>query len=749
MILHRLDGCAPTPLAHYLKALGVLRLVAEQLDADARGWWEGERFYLATCRDQDELLSFFLNDYAPSPLVSPWNKGSGFFYPDDVGLTPIETSAAPRLGLLRDACRAVRVLLDAMTAADRAVRSIKAETKNPALSAAQRRALKQSASYRRRLAEAEHAFKRRKAELIPDLHLTWRGLHRNWLEVAMVIDAQGNPRFPALLGTGGNDGRFEFTNNYYQRLGDLFDLSDPVGKPNPLARAGLREALFAELARTSASGIPAGQFAPGNAGGANAGNGPDAVGSLNPWDFVLLLEGALLFTAASTRRIAVQASARAVAPFAIGAQAAGYASAAGADESARGEQWMPLWSQPTTRAELRRLLAEGRAQLGPRQVREPLELARAVARLGTARGISAFQRYGYMQRNGQSNLAVPLGRFAVRNHTAAGIACIDDLDGWLQRLRRNAREPGAPARLRMAARQLGDALFAVVQHPDVPARWQTVLLRMADIEMLQMLGGGRHAGPLPTLRPEWVNAADDGSAEIRLALALALQVADAHGGADVDGVRRHWITSAKAHDQAARSDRVIHGRSGEDDAIALVARRLIEAAARGERRLPLEPRFGVSASRHDLARLLAGAVDLDRCLALSRALMALDARACARSTPQLRSAPEYGWPDDAWLAIRIALLPGPLLDGRHVACDPAILRYLDSGDVSAAFALANRRLRAAGIGCAVRVAAAAPDVARLYAAALAFPISAPTTARFVQRLAPAPSRPYPVRRTFQ
>ena len=59
MILHRLDGCAPTPLAHYLKALGVLRLVAEQLDPEARGWWEGERFLLASHKDEDELLAFF------------------------------------------------------------------------------------------------------------------------------------------------------------------------------------------------------------------------------------------------------------------------------------------------------------------------------------------------------------------------------------------------------------------------------------------------------------------------------------------------------------------------------------------------------------------------------------------------------------------------------------------------------------------------------------------------------------------
>ena len=58
--VHQLDGCAPTPLAHYLKALGILRLVAEQADLDARGWWDGDRFRLATKlnRKDDRRRSF-------------------------------------------------------------------------------------------------------------------------------------------------------------------------------------------------------------------------------------------------------------------------------------------------------------------------------------------------------------------------------------------------------------------------------------------------------------------------------------------------------------------------------------------------------------------------------------------------------------------------------------------------------------------------------------------------------------------
>ena len=77
--IHRLEGCAPTPLAHYLTAIGILRLVGEQADADARGWWDGESFILATVLDPDELLAFFLDQYEPTPFLAPWNGASGFF----------------------------------------------------------------------------------------------------------------------------------------------------------------------------------------------------------------------------------------------------------------------------------------------------------------------------------------------------------------------------------------------------------------------------------------------------------------------------------------------------------------------------------------------------------------------------------------------------------------------------------------------------------------------------------------------
>ncbi len=752
--VHHLGGCAPTPLAHYLKPIGILRLVAEQADAGARGWWEGKGFALATSLDAEQLEEFFLYRYAPTPMLSPWNRGSGFYTTNDPGLTPIEQSTADRFAALRAGIAASKTLLEEIGSADKSVRAIKNETKIKSLSRTQREALRKDPEYKARLAAAERHFKKLKAELIPNLRLTWRGAHRDWIDAALVLTEEGSATYPALLGTGGADGRLDFTNNFLQRLAEVFDLGSTVGAPCEDARQWLTASLWAQPSMNYRSHAPIGQFLPTGAGGANSQNGPQGESAVNPVDFILMLEGVLAFTAHATRRLGETEAIRAAAPFTLSARGAGYATASDTDESARGEQWMPLWDRPLRFRELRRLMAEGRAQLGARAAREPLDLARAIARLGTARGIQSFQRYGYIERNGQSNLAVPLGRFWVPDTASSKLACLDDLDAWLARLRREARAQHAPARLRIAERQLADAMLGLTQHPDEPLRWQRVLARLAAIERLMVSGTGFRAGPVPRLRPEWVTAADDGEAPLRLAVALAIQTGGFEGtGAHWwNAVRRHWLpldrqrlgrfaqTGNVAHMQLNTGPEVVMtGRSGEADAIALVQRRLVEAAQHGLRRLPLRAGAHASANAADLAALVSGAIDLDRTLALARALMALDSRAWRESPVRLRAPHDHSIPDDAWLVLRLALLPPSRPGAEDVLptrSDPEVFRRLAGGDAAGAVELALRRLRASGIRAAVRAATVPPATARRWAAALAFPIDEQTATRFLYRLDP-------------
>lgn len=759
--IHNLDGCSPVPLAHYLKALGILRLVSEQADHQARGWWEGDRFRLAVSLSVEELERFFLERYEPTPFVSPWNKGSGFYGDDDPGLGPIERSSAARFRLFRTAIVASRECLQPMSEADSAVRRIKTESKQRGLTKAQRDAIRKSSDYKERLAAAERGFARAKSALIPELRRKWRGPHREWMDAAMVLGSDAQPRFPALLGTGGNDGRLDFTNNFMQRLADLFDLSDEVGGPLPETKGWLAGALWGNAVPGYRRGSAVGQYLPGTAGGANNANGPEAESLVNPFDFVLMMEGTVLFSSHSTRRMGATEQTRAAAPFSVTFQGAGYASAAGPDEGPRGEQWMPLWRQPISLVEFRWLLAEGRAQIGQREAATSLDLARAVARLGVARGVASFQRYAYIERNGQSNLAVPLGRFVVPEHASPKLACLDDLDAWLPRFHRLAIDGRAPARLTQAERRLADALFAVAQHPDEAPRWQAVLAALAAVEGVMKRGSGFGAGPVPPLRPAWVLAADDGSHELTLALALALQRAgyDGENAPWWNTTRRHWLPldpsrpgNGRSPARFARSgtgrqsrlqigpEVVMDGRRGLDDAIALIDRRLAERCQAGAGRVPLLAGWRAAAPSNSLAALLAGEVDLDRTMALARGLMALDARAWAKQPPLVAPSGGAHHPDDGWLVIRLALLPWSLEDWRggeiRIATDPAIFRRLAAGDAGTAVALSLRRLAAAGIRTAVRAATVSADTARLWAAALAFPVTQRTAKAFLRWLDP-------------
>lgn len=798
--LHILKGCSPAPLANYLKALGILRLVSEQADAKARGWWDGDRFCLLSKLSKEELEAFFLKKYEPTPLLSPWNKGCGFFKTNDPGLCPLENSTAQRFQRFRDGISEARKLLDEISHADAAIRATKARTKttpkgfqsevqrqllesDPTYQStlhhlreqlkkpdigpeeqaklndeiettetlirnaskpptkAEAEKLKASAGYKRLLAAGDRRFKALKATLIPDCRRIWRGPHAEWLSAAVVLDEGGNPEWPSLLGTGGNDGNLDFTNNFMQQLGSLFDLKSISGQPKETANSLLSDAFWSAPANYLESAA-IGQYQPGSAGGANSSTGFDGGNLVNPWDFVLMMEGAVLFTSRATRRLDPNAFSRASAPFAVRPHAAGFATP-GAEKAQRGEQWMPLWGQPATLADLATLLGEARAQLDRQPANRPVDMARAISRLGVARGVKAFVRYGYLERNGQSTLAVPLGRVPVRHHPRAYL--IDDLAGWMDRVQRRSRDKNAPARLAHGERRLADAVFAALTHDHTPDRWQAILLAAAEIESLQAAGTGIEADPIPLLRPDWVSAVAEDSAEFRLALALGSAAAGyTREGRPIDPVRHHVLPLEPGARRFKTADKklvndprvVVSGRDPLRDLAALVERRLIEAAQKGQRRSRLVATAGCGARFNDLTRLLSGAVDLDRLFGLARAFMAIKwAKWSREHLPRAIASGET--PDECWLAVRLCCLPWPLAGDQDIPADERIVRLLTSGDAVRAIEIARQRLRSVGIRSPIYAGVTDAFSARLWAAALAFPIHRSTALRAAAVLDPS------------
>lgn len=490
---HPLPGCTPTPLASYLKALAVLRLVAEAGtdgggDSEATGFWREDVFVLRARLTKDELRAFFLDRYRPTPLVAPWNGGSGFYPKDNTdGIRALDESTADRFAPYRQAISAARQVITGFGLKERPKQEQKA------------------------------AFLQSLRNTAPEALL-------RWMDAAVILSGD-DPRYPPLLGTGGNDGRLDFTNNFMQRLAELIDVSSGVPKDN--AGECLSSALFGRPT-TALSDRAIGQFSPGAAGGPNLTSGFEGDSRINSWDFVLMLEGAALFGASAARKLESGDPAILAAPFTVRSRAGTVGSASAADDGdARGEVWMPLWSAPFSIDELRCLVTEGRAALNGKPTRDGLDFARAVAQLGVDRGIESFQRYGFLMRSGKAFLATPLNRVKVQRNADADLVSELERRNWLTSVQRHARDDNAPNAFRSDARQLDTALFALTQRSG-RAALQNVLRYVGRIEAALSLSPKSQEAvrvPAPRLSPEWAIKAGgehgSDSPEFRIAMALA------------------------------------------------------------------------------------------------------------------------------------------------------------------------------------------------------------------------------------
>jgi CRISPR-associated protein Csx17 len=486
----------------YLKALGVFRLVADpdekQGDRDARLSWVGGRARLHSKFDRRGLADFFLNHYRPTPILAPWNGGSGFYGGGAEPLDAIAEADNPRLERYRQAIECVRRFVPSGKPKD--------EGKDALLM-------------------------RCRAELADDVV--------PWLDVCYVLgeaaDRPGElkPTFFPLLGTGGNDGRLDFTNNFMQRVADVVPLAGT--EPSAASAAWLADALFAD-AMVGLKDVAVGQFNPGGIGGPNGTQGRFEAGSrVNPWDFVLMIEGAVLFAGSVARRLGANGTGRAVFPFAVESVAVGYGSATASEETtdgSRAELWLPLWDAPATLPEVGRLFAEGRAQVNRRQARNAVEFALAVNLLGVSRGVTAFARYGFLKRNGLAFLAAPLGRVPVTPRPAARLLDDPPLTAWLDGWRRACREKDkTPARYQAALRGVDRAVFAFANRSETgeAADRRALLAVLAAVGRAERtLAGGlrfaqeKYLRPLAGLSPQWLDQlAGVESAEFRLAAALA------------------------------------------------------------------------------------------------------------------------------------------------------------------------------------------------------------------------------------
>ncbi|MEV1013290.1 type I-U CRISPR-associated protein Csx17 [Micromonospora sp. NPDC049801] len=399
MTRHVLAGLRPTPLSAYLAGLGLFRVLGEQTDPEVTACWTDDGLVLDTT--VPDLGGWLVDRYTPTPVLSPWNEGSGFGAKDKTpkqALDALVAHPSPRL----DAFRQAMVTATAVGERSRSQGWTKERT------------IRQ---FRNRAPDA----------LLP------------WIDATVVLVGDQS-YFPPLLGSGGNDGRLEFSTSFHQRLLEVL-ATEPVqvDRSRALAQDLLTGQETVPLSRASA-----GQFDPLSTGGPNSSPFGAAEAIVNPWAFVLMVEGALFFASTAVRRHQHQAG-RAAIPFTVAATPDGSTSGASSEVS-RGEIWAPLWERPFSLSETRQLFSDARAAWRGRPARRSVEFYAATRSLGVARGVDAFARYGLHQRNGLAHVAVPLDRVTVVDRPEVRLAA--RLEDWVSWVRRGAGTGSVGERLR-------------------------------------------------------------------------------------------------------------------------------------------------------------------------------------------------------------------------------------------------------------------------------------------------------------
>ena len=661
-----LDGCAPTPLASYLKALGVLRLLSspdnnvksEAADPRVRGWWENERFHLRTVLTREKILRFFLENYAPSPIIAPWNGRAGFLEGDGqqdstrVGADLIRrfgSSRAPRFANMRRTIERSReneelvrqnCLRARRKALEKEIETLQGEEKK-------------SREEEKRGAEKQE--KQSKRTLLPALRSATEPDHISYVDACYVLSSEETPM--PLLGSGGNDGSRELGVNFADALDQLFSIDD--GFATELGSSSLAGALFGGGCLGEKTCGTMGLFGPGQ-GGSNATNGYAGSNPLNQWDIVLAMEGTIAFAGTLTRNWgAAVGSSQASFPFTFDPIMAAAGNFSPEDPlRPRGEIWAPLWKKPAAFIEIMAIFSEGRLTLGRKTARTGLDAARAIEQIGLARGITSFERYSLIQPDAKMPYqATPLGRIATPDRPRRDLITDLEAGSWLKHAQQLTRDRKTiPSRARQAIHQLEDSLFQMTDEARAPEGTRNALMAIGNL--VKWLTTSTKdirdkLAPPPKLSRDWVRHADDGTHEFRLAAALAslgiplqsdsqsetpenaMPMAAHFAPIDEEqffngaNLRRHraWRNSTDLPPTV-----VWAARNLVLNMIAVLERRMVEATMRG---LPYKPLGSATfAGTAAIAAFIEGDFDDAKCAALLAGLVWATPARLSRCSPQ-------------------------------------------------------------------------------------------------------------------
>ena len=411
------------PLASYLAAVGLLKVVGEQLDPEAVGSWKGGRFSLETRFGIQNISSFLANEYKPSPCFTPWNKDSGFL--DGKPAPEFQQLEAARFAEIRRIVQVAAVLVPQFVSKGKLEKEAKVE-----------------------LVEA--------LDRAGDSD-AWSA----WLGICAITfrNQKGDQamRFPALLGgTGGAFGRADFGVKFVKAL--------QVATPEHFTAALLGSDQPDLLIQAADSLI----YDPASRSDGQQGYGvatrdtqESRSARANPAHLILLAEGMALFEgyAMTTTSDGDPSDGRQQAGFTLAVEhnSSGFPSSSWLenDGNTSEELWCPLWDQPCHYSDVRDALRRIALLPLPGQLRTGTDLALFASRLGRSLKLTGFARYAFPARIGQGTKIPSLIEvFSLAEEQADRSDALASSVRLASRLRSYAKNKAVPASYRHAAERL-------------------------------------------------------------------------------------------------------------------------------------------------------------------------------------------------------------------------------------------------------------------------------------------------------
>jgi CRISPR-associated protein Csx17 len=514
---YQLSGISDRPMGAYLAGLGLMRIIERHVDKTAQFYWQGLDFWIDTNVPQSELVDRILATYEAMVAFNPWNKSSGIEMNTKTGelnyvgsIAKIADSESWRTQAIRDLLPEFKELIDEFKVGETTF------------------------SYPEKLEKLKFI-----EQCLSRISNTeWR----EWADATIILMQVTNkdgatsikPKYPALLGSGGNVGAVDIAENYYSAVAILFD--PQTGEPAANAAACLTKAIFGidSVEVTESKEVKALHLFPRqdykldfalSKNNDYAPSGGSSATTVNPALMLLASEGLSTFSGQTST---INGGGDSDTGKAIGRTLARYSLAVATNgastdlvslderKSFTEEYFLPLWSEPRTYKRLKKNLFESPLANEeqfylPRQINDGTDFIQALQEWAVKNKIAGkFARYAMLPRKGQSNFAVMLEVVNV-GAEAKKLDLAADLDEYRRNIRFFAKSDNCPTLLQGSIYQ-----FDRVFNQFIQGKCSHTALLMA----LSKLAPVRHP---KSLRFDWIEPlqAESNCPEFRLALSIA------------------------------------------------------------------------------------------------------------------------------------------------------------------------------------------------------------------------------------